>query len=130
MWGAPAALLTTAVLNGGDNVVPNTSRTTPKLGTRNSDLEKDTATIQVAAIAAVLAEQLTRWDLEGGREFAKRRDLGVAFSRLDPADLGRVDTAAFGHLLLGQIQLLAGSTQVGSQVAHATDRRPSGHQPP
>jgi hypothetical protein len=77
-----------------------------------------------------LVEQLSRWNLKGRRQFAKRRDLRVAFPRLDPADLSRVNATAFGYLLLRQSQLLASSTEVGAEVAHALDRRGSAHMTP
>jgi hypothetical protein len=72
-----------------------------------------------AAAQEELFEQPTGRQLDGGSELFHRRDLGVAFAGLDPADLGGVDAAAFSDLLLSQLEARAGFPQVGTEVAHA-----------
>lgn len=71
---------------------------------------------------SLLIEQPTGRHLDCTREFFHRRNLRVAFAPLDPADLSRLNAAAFGDLFLGQTKFLAGSPEVLAEVAHAVDR--------
>jgi hypothetical protein len=65
-----------------------------------------------------LFEQLTRLHLDGLRKPFHRRDPGVPFAGLDPADLGRMHPAPIRHLLLTEFQFEAGFPQVWPQLAH------------
>jgi hypothetical protein len=73
----------------------------------------------------MLFEKLSRTQFDGSGQFDHRRHLGIAFARLDAADLGGVDAAAFGHLLLGQAKFRSGGLEIGAEVAHVEDRRRS-----
>lgn len=72
-----------------------------------------------------LFEKLTGRYLDGLRQFENRRNLRVTLAGLDATDLGRMDAAALGYLLLRQPELLPGSLEIGAEVAHAGDRRRS-----
>jgi hypothetical protein len=69
-----------------------------------------------------LIEEFAWWHLDSFRQSAKRRNLGIAFASLDPADLGGMNAAAFGDLLLSKPEFFAGSPQIEAEVAHAPDR--------
>lgn len=69
-----------------------------------------------------LVQETTGRHLDGGGEFFQRRDLRVALSVLDPADLACLDATALGNLFLGQVEFLARGAQVLSEIAHMDDR--------
>lgn len=70
----------------------------------------------------LLFEQLTGPHLNRSGKPFHRRDPGVPFPRLDPADLRRMDPTPVRHLLLTEFQFKAGCPQVWPQLAHAEDR--------
>lgn len=65
-----------------------------------------------------LIQESTGWKLNRSSETFNGRNFGVALAGLDPTDLGGVDAAAFGDLLLSELEPVAGSPQVGTEVAH------------
>jgi hypothetical protein len=71
-------------------------------------------------------EELVGRYLDSGGQAFHGRDARVSLACLDPADLGGVDAAAFGNLLLAEAELLAGCPQVGAEAAHASIVLPIG----
>ncbi len=69
------------------------------------------------------AKKIARADADGLGKPLYRRDLRVALAALDPADLGRVDTAAFGNFLLRHFSGQPGTPEVPPKIAtHGGDR--------
>lgn len=65
----------------------------------------------------IFAEQLVGRDFDGSRQSFHRRDLRVAPSALDPADLRGVDATACGDLFLRQPTAFPNTSKVPPKVA-------------